>query len=180
MAFKNKNLGDSLNQLELLQIRYFNINDDYLIVDSENLLVIDGAVSLQFSDSKKLTIGWNATLELFDTIEQDASVLLNDSNAYELTLENETLMKQFIGKTVQSTDVKWNWYQDLNDDYEPDGPQMHIVEELILKFEDESTLQIATVSYSLEQNGITKLEFDPQGQLMISANNIREISTDGY
>ncbi len=174
MAFIDMSFESSINHQELLEIRYFNINDDYFIFDSENLLIIDGAVLLRFSHTK-LTLGWNANLELFDSVEEDVSVLLKDSNFYELELDNEVLTKKFIGKTIQSTGVKWNWYQDLNDDYEPDGPQMNIIEELVLKFEDGSSLQIATVRYTLNQKDITDLEFDPQGQLMISANNIRNI-----
>lgn len=176
MAFIDKSFENSLNHQELLEIRYFNINDDYIIFDSENLLIIDGSVLLQFSHTK-LTLGWNANLELFDSVEEDASVLLKDSNFYELDIDNEVLTKKFIGKTIQSTSVKWNWYQDLNDDYEPDGPQMNIIEELVLTFEDGSSLQIATVRYTLHQKNITDLEFDPQGQLMISANNVRNIAT---
>ncbi len=176
MAFLDTSFENSLNNQELLEIRYFNIHDDYFIFDSENLLIIDGAVLLQFSTTK-LTLGWNANLELFDTVEEDVSVLLKDSNFYELDLDNEVLTKKFIGKKIQSTSVKWNWYQDLNDDYEPDGPQMNIIEELVLKFEDGSSLQIATVRYTLNQKNVTDLEFDPQGQLMISANNVRTIAT---
>lgn len=82
-----------------------------------------------------------------------------------------------VGLKIISCSTTWNWYQDLNDDFEPIGNKHYILNELILTLENGLTFQLATITYKFENDGIQGVTFDSQGELMLSVDTIIPIQS---
>jgi hypothetical protein len=177
MSLENKDLVEKLIlNKNLTSIEFYNVNDNYFELDNEKILIIDGGVEMLF-DTHKLSIGWNKELELLDTVVGDISLLLDDLKYFTLEKTSTKNFTDQIGKKVISIQTQFEAYQLLDEELEPTGAYNHFLKELIIEFDDANKLQIAIVKYDIdiENKKINNAVFDPQGELLISLNNIIDI-----
>lgn len=157
-------------------VKCYNVNNDLLIFNPKGQAVIDGGVEIQLNDLT-LSIGWSPELELFDVTVNPISTLLKKLDFYQIDTKQLEIGSDLVGLKIVSYSAQWNWYQDLNDDFEPVGNKKYILNELILTFENGRTFQIASINYKLDSNGLQDLILDSQGELMLSADTIIPIQS---
>ena len=157
-------------------VKCYNVNNDLLIFNPKGHAMIDGGVEIQLNDLT-LSIGWSPELELFDVTANPISTLLKKLDFYQIDTKQLEIGSDLVGLKIISCSTKWNWYKDLNDDFEPIGNKHYILNELILTLENGRTFQLATINYKLDNNGIQDVTFDSQGELMLSADTIIPIQS---
>ena len=176
MAFENTHeLEQHLLGKILTSIQLYNVNDNFLVFNTNTLAVIDGGIELTFEDHK-LVIAWNAEMEMFDVNTSSIQPLLGHLNYYLIDPTDLAVGQQLVGSKLVSIKTKWNWFQNINDELEPVGAKQYILDEIILTFENDKTYQIATIEFSVENKNISNATFDNQGELLLSVDQIIEIA----
>jgi hypothetical protein len=176
MAFENTDVLE-LNFLgkKLTAIQCFNVKEKYVVFNPNTLVVIDGGVEFTFEEHK-LVIGWNAEMELFDVVTSSIEPLLGDLDHHPIDSAELSIGQNLIGSKLISMDTKWNWFQELDAKSKPVGQKQHILKEVIFTFQTGRMLQLATIQYTIEDNNLSKAQYDSQGELLLSYNQIIEIA----
>lgn len=176
MAFENT---DDINLLfigkKLSSIKLYQINDEFIVLNPTKSAVIDGGVELDFEGSK-LVIGWNSKDEWYDSNTSSFSSLIGKLDYYQIDSNELPLGKNLIGHKVNSLTTKWNWFQKLNNKMDAIGSHQYVLQEIVFTFEKGRTLQIATIHYDIENNTINNVLYDSYGELLLSVDEIVEIS----
>ncbi len=176
MAFSSTNeLESILLGKRVVDLKLYNVNDDFFVFDPKNLAVIDGGISMQLEYSE-LNIAWNADLELFDVTIGPIESLLQDLGYYLISEEDLSIGRSMINQKIERIEPRYSWYHYLNDDSEASGPKNYVLEQLIIYFANKSVVQIATIDYSIENRSLIDPVFNIYGTLMIATNNIIGIS----
>jgi hypothetical protein len=163
--FKNQILHD---------IKFYNIREEYLDFDPETKWVIQGGVEFLFENGI-VSYGWNAEMHLYEMIQGDLDSLLGDLDVFEIELDQHKEIQKLKGQEIDYANFNITWYQKMNEDMELTDEKVYIPQELKLTFKNGEILQIASVLFKLKADTITDAVFDPQGNLLISVNNLQEI-----
>jgi hypothetical protein len=165
-------LNKTLNDIEFFDrdLRYFSPNMDqtWIVDGGVQFLIDDQYVSFAFSDEY---LFFNILLSKVEEIPNDFK--MNSLGAREVPGINA-----LIGKTVTGVLPVWNFYQDLDEDFEPIGEKKYMPYELLLTFSDQSFLQIAAVEYRILGKEIAELHYNSERDLLISLNKKYEITAE--
>lgn len=176
MAFENtEKLNLMFEGKKLTGIKFYNVNDNYFVFNETKLAIIDGGVEFDFED-EKLVLAWNAELELFDNNTESAESLLAHLDYYQIDSNDLPLGIDLLGHKVESIETKWNWYQKLNDELEPYGSNQYVTKEIVITFQSKRILQVATITYEIENKSIKEPKYDYQGNILLSVDNVIEIT----
>jgi hypothetical protein len=174
MAFdETETLSTWLIGEQLQNIALYQVNEHYFVFNPTTI-VIDGGIVLDFGN-KKLSIGWNAEKELIDSSTDSINSLLGELEYYTLEDDEIAIMTCVTGRNVVNIEIKWSWYNDVNDDFEFIDGDRYIIEEIIIEFEGGVHLQIATIDYTVEDRKIHKPVFSCQGEILVTTNRILDI-----
>ena len=169
-------LKSHLLNKQIVDIEFFNVNDSYLILDPASKWVFDGGVQINFTDSV-FSIGWDYESEGFDfSLENTIDAFLGDEEYFPVAAKQIPGIKQLIGSNITDVKIKWDYYQNMDEAGEIIPEKIFIPVELLLTFESD-TLQLALVSYQIKDEpfGLTDLEFNQSGELLVSLNDIMPI-----
>ncbi|MBK7441703.1 MAG: hypothetical protein IPL12_04980 [Bacteroidetes bacterium] len=176
MGFINiENFESQYSGKSLTDIKYFTVNESITLLDANYLAIIDGGIELDFEGSK-LVIAWNVDIELFDTANTSINEVFGDLEFYQIDSNSLPLGKSLLGRKLIGLKPKWEWFNNLDDELEPTGPKQYFLIELILFFEDQQSLQLATINYDLEKNEMKQASYDTVGELLIALNQILDIT----
>lgn len=158
---------------ELIDLKIFQVNDFYYHEKSENLFIFEG---IEFKFNKGFfSIGFSSEYEYNLFQATPFTELYDNENEEEINIEETKKMSNLIGKKV--VDVKFKTL-DFNEviDYTMKLEKVTKIVEVILHFENNETLQIATINYNYEKDKPPKnYRYDITGELLISLNNIVKI-----
>lgn len=158
---------------ELIDLKIFQVNDFYYHEESENLFIFEG---IEFKFNKGFfSIGFSSEYEYNMFQATPFTELYDNENEEEINIEETKKMSNLIGKKV--VDVKFKTL-DFNEviDYTMKLEKVSKIVEVILHFENNETLQIATINYDYEKDKPPKnYRYDITGELLISLNNIVKI-----
>jgi hypothetical protein len=162
------------NQI-LSDIKFYNIRETYLGFDPEHKWVIQGGIEFLFENGI-VSYGWNAEMHLYEMIQGDLDELLGDLDVYEIDLDQHDEIRKLKGKEIENATFNWTWYQKMDEEMELTDEKVYIPQEIKLNFKSGEILQIAAVLFNLKENTINNAVFDPQGNLLITLNDLVEIT----
>lgn len=169
-----KAIKESLLNKQLTDIEFFIIGPRYLSPDEEHTWIIDGGVELKLDDTI-FSFGWDETQAFFDICSEPLDKLTGETKIQNLEAKNITGISALIGHKIKDLHFKWNFYYEYDDNFELIDEKKYMPFEIVLEFDNNSTVQIATVLFRAQNNTITDLVYDSQGQLLVSLNKLHEI-----
>jgi len=175
-------LKSHLLNKEIVDMEFFNLNDSYLIINPASQWVFDGGVQIKFTDSV-FSIGWEYESEGFDfSMENTIDVFLGDEEYFPVAAKQIPGISRLIGSKITDAKIKWDYYQNMDEEGEIIPEKIFIPVELLLTFETHDTLQLALVSYQIKENpfGLTELQYNQSGELLISLNEVLTIKETSH
>lgn len=165
-------LNKTLNDIEFFDhdLRYFSPNMD-------QTWVIDGGVQFQMDDTF-ISFAYAGELQFFNLFLSKAEDIPNDFEMKSLGAREVPGIEALIGKTVADVKAIWNFYEELDEEFEPTGEKKYMPFEILLKFRDQSLLQIAAVEYRIAGNQIVDLIYNSERDMLISLNKKYEIGME--
>jgi hypothetical protein len=161
----------------LKDIKFYNSKEEFLSFDEHQKWIIQGGIEFIF-ETEIISLGWNSEMHLYEMIEGDLDQLLGEMDVYDIELDLYEEFEALKGSKIEDVSFNWSWYQKMDDELELTDEKIYIPQEIILTFEDKSTLQIATILFSVKEAQIFNPVFDPQGNILIALNHFVEISSE--
>ena len=126
-------------------------------------------------DSGPVSFAINLEMRLWDMVLDKIETLTGALDIYELEEEEIPAKSHLIGQRIKDASFNWNWYHKLDDDFVPLQEKTYIPFEMMLHFQNGSTLQLASVIFGIENDTLTRPQFNSQGQLLVALNKHIEI-----
>ena len=158
-------------------IQFFNLNDSYFIFDPNSIWVFDTGIQLTL-ESGIFSFGWNSEFDGFDySTEKTMDQLQTDETVYTIDPEETKALEQLIGATITDVSYEWDYYQDYDEFAQLKEEKIYVPVQIKLQLDNDHTLQLAALRYGIhpETKQIAKANFDLQGQLFVSLNNVLEV-----
>jgi len=168
----------ALTSSEIIDVKALQVNPKYFAFDPERVWVLDGGIIFTLENGQELTFAWNKEVELMDMQFCEPTALLGDLDFYEIEEISEKLKAVLVGKKVSDVDFEWNWYQMLDENFELEEKLHYAPLGLTLTFEDEQTLQLASIRFALEGQTLANAKYLPEGDMLISLNEIIPITLE--
>jgi hypothetical protein len=171
-------LDNILLNKELTAIEFYTINDKYWVFDEEKVWVVDCGVQLTFGEDV-FTFAWNSEKQFYEHHIGRIEEITGDHEITALhAMELEGIQK-LIGNKIIDIKYKWNFYHDLDENYEAKEEKNYMPMEMILTFESGSILQLAAVNFKVDtvKKTIDRAVFDSTGNFLITLNhqiNVKE------
>ncbi len=165
-------LNKTLNDIEFFDhdLRYYSPNMD-------QTWIVDGGVQFRMDDSY-ISFAYAGELQFFNLFLSKAEEIPNDFEMKSLGAREVSGIESLIGKTVTDVKALWNFYEELDEDFEPTGEKKYMPFEIILTFDNQSFLQIAAVEYRIAGNQIADLMYNSERDMLISLNHRFDIATE--
>ncbi len=176
MNVKEKQLDSILKSGKLLEIKLFQVNDNFFEFSGGSQWIIDGGIELTFPVGK-ITVGWSTKEEMFCFELKAFSDLYNSFDYLELHNESINNLKNIlIGNKLIETSYKWITYEYVID-YLMNTKKETSIAELSIVFNSGDRLQIAAINYDIESAEKSKnYRYDVSRELFVSLNTYEEIS----
>lgn len=157
----------------LMDLKIFQVNQFYYQEKSGNLFVFEG-IEMKFSKGF-FSIGFSSEYEYNMFQATPFHELYEGENDREINTTETQKLSGLIGKKIIDVSFKTAEFNEVVD-YTMKVEKVTKIVELLLTFETNETLQIATVNYEYEENKPPKnYRYDITGELLISLNHIIEI-----
>lgn len=174
MAFAETSaLENQLKGKTVTGVKLYNVADHYYALDT-NKIAVDGGVLISFGD-ESLVIGWSKKQELIDCVFGKPEDVLEDIPFYEV--EDVEQVFDFVGETVLSATIRWNFFEEFDDNFEIIPGKNHIIEELVLNLSNERMLQVAATNCEIADGAINYIEFNAQGNILVVVDERMEIAS---
>jgi hypothetical protein len=149
-------------------VRYYFMNrNTYLHPDSPQQLV-DAGIEFELHTDEYITFGWNfeyAILDIYTNRFIDTLKAFNNEMPYlEKTVNEDAQWKTLLDKEIKEIKFAWNWFIDMDENthYVPQDIEMHL--------QDEKYIAICTTAYTVDEEGISILHPDSEGELLVLFN----------
>ena len=157
----------------LMDLKIFQVNQYYYQEKSGNLFVFEG-IEMKFSKGF-FSIGFSSEYEYNMFQATPFHELYEGENDREINTTETQRLSVLIGKKIVDVSFKTAEFNEVVD-YTMKVEKVTKIVEVLLTFETNETLQIATVNYDYEENKPPKnYRYDITGELLISLNHIIEI-----
>lgn len=157
----------------LMDLKIFQVNQLYYQEKSGNLFVFEG-IEMKFSKGF-FSIGFSSEYEYNMFQATPFHELYEGENDREINTTETQKLSGLIGKKIVDVSFKTADFNEVVD-YTMKVEKVTKIVEVLLTFETNETLQIATVNYDYEENKPPKnYRYDITGELLISLNHIIEI-----
>jgi hypothetical protein len=156
-------------------IDFYNVEEKYLSFSDDMQWVIRGGIEFIF-ESHTLCWGWNREMQLYELIDSDLDDLIGELDVYETEIGELPVIGKFKGQKITDVNFNWTFYQEMNEEMELSDEKTYIPQEIKIKFEDGTSMQIATVVFQIKGAEIYAPSYDPQGALLISIDKEMEIT----
>jgi hypothetical protein len=169
-------INNILLNKELTAIEFYTINDKYWVFDEEKVWVLDCGVQLTFGE-EHFTFAWNSEKQFYEHHIGKVEEITGDHEIKALHAAELEGIQKLFGKKITSAKYQWNFYHDLDDNFQPVEQKNYMPMEMILTFENESVLQLAGINFKVdtENKTITDLTFDSTGDFLVALNHTFEI-----
>lgn len=157
----------------LMDLKIFQVNQYYYQEKSGNLFIFEG-IEMKFSKGF-FSIGFSSEYEYNTFQATPFHELYEGENDREINTTETQKLSGLIGKKIVDVSFKTTEFNEVVD-YTMKVEKVTKIVEVLLTFETNETLQIATVNYDYEENKPPKnYRYDITGELLISLNHIIEI-----
>lgn len=165
-------LNKTLNDIEFFDhdLRYYSPNMD-------QTWIVDGGVQFLLDD-QYVSFAFSGEYQFFNILLSKVEDIPNDFKMKSLGAKEVPGINALLGKMVTGIRPVWNFYQDLDEDFEPTGEKKYMPYELLLTFSDQTFLQIAAVEFSILDNEIAELQYNSERDLLISLNKKFDITSE--
>lgn len=175
---------DFLLNKTVTDIEFFIINEKYYVFDPERIWVIDAGLEISIGD-ERFCFGWNPEKEVYQHHFGKLSDLLDDIHPVDLDESSPAGIKSLVGGKITDVKIHWNWYSDLDENFEPLEQKNYIPVEMILTFDNGHVLQLAAVDYGIDvvNKSMKDITFDSERSFLVTLNSVLEIgdeSSDAY
>lgn len=154
----------------LMDLKIFQVNQYYYQEKSGNLFVFEG-IEMKFSKGF-FSIGFSSEYEYNMFQATPFHELYEGENDREINTTETQKLSGLIGKKIVDVSFKTAEFNEVVD-YTMKVEKVTKIVEVLLTFETNETLQIATVNYDYEENKPPKnYQYDITGELLISLNHI--------
>lgn len=159
----------------LRSIHFYQINDSYFYLPREGYCIIDAGIELRFP-AGVISAAWSVDLESYVIENKELKTIYSQDNYFEISNTIIDDLKKNIGLEVKDVRFKSLEYEYIVDYTMRTEKEKRFVE-LILEFQNHSTLQIAFVTYVLEKEMQPKdFTFDITTELLVSLNKMISLS----
>lgn len=166
---KNIFLNKTLNDIE-----FFDTDLRYVSPDMEQTWIVDGGVQFQLDDSF-VSFAYSGELQFFNIFLGQAEDIRDDIELKGLGAREVAGINSLVGKKVTDIKAVWNFYKDLDENFEEVGEKKYMPSEILLTFNDQSFLQMAAVQYNIMDNQVINLQYNSERELLVSLNKQFEI-----
>jgi len=165
--FIEKQFQSIIKSNDLIEIKLFQVNEDYFGFPKKGFWIIDGGIELKFRNTT-FSFAWNQDTDSFSFENKKFNEIYKDNNYTKLDAK---FIKVLNLKKINNAKLKWVKY-DVIIDYTMATEKEFKLVELKLEFESDEKIQIATIDYELEENSSPKNYFyNINRELLIALNN---------
>ncbi|NJO69918.1 MAG: hypothetical protein HC830_12125 [Bacteroidetes bacterium] len=158
--FINKTLQD---------IEFYDSDMRYFSPDMEKTWIVDGGIEFNL-DGEFVSYVFSAEQDFFNVFVEKLENLNERFESKNLGARDVPALDALVGKKVTGIEAKWNFYTELDEDFEPTGDKKYMPIELIVTFDDSSFLQLAAIQYNIQENQLINFQFNSERELLISLN----------
>ncbi|MCW3085270.1 MAG: hypothetical protein JWP12_2636 [Bacteroidetes bacterium] len=172
-------LKQALLNKEITGIEFYNLGKGYMVFDEDHVWLINGGIEFTFGDAA-FSFAWSSEKEFYDSLPQKINALTNELEVKELEAINIPGIKELTGTKITEAEITWNFYFDLDENFEPTEEKQYMPMGLMLSFSNGSKMQLAAVNYELdtENKKMDNVIFDSTGELLIALNHPVEIKLE--
>lgn len=163
-------IGKKLNKLSLHQVNVGNI-----VFEQNKKWLIDGGVELDLVDSK-FSFGWDSGLELFQSANAGIQNLTREMELRSFNEKDFSALLNLRGLEITDISTRWNFYCNLDEEFQPLAEKNYILKEIILTFQKTHKLQISTVDYDYINGEIINFRYGAESELLVMLNADQEIA----
>ncbi len=171
---KNYLLNKTINDIE-----FFDTDLIYVSPDMEHTWIVDGGIQFKI-DNDYFSFAFTTEQEFFNTFSLKVEELNNDFPLESLEAKNLEQVNSIIGTKITDVKAIWNFYNELDENFEEIAEKKYMPFEIILYLDNKSFMQIAVVDYVMENNSLKDLRYDSERELLISVNKKFEIVNANY
>jgi hypothetical protein len=166
-----KSIRNFICNKPITDIEFFDFNDKYFALNEDRLWIVDGGIELHFGN-ESFTFGWHQDHSIFTHHFGELTDICGDLEAADLDAINLPEVNQLIGKTIKEITFQWNWFSELDENFEPKEEKIYVPSEMIITLEDGYRIQLAAISYGIDfqTKSIQNPVFDSEGSFLISLN----------
>ncbi|MDT7831726.1 hypothetical protein RQM59_05005 [Flavobacteriaceae bacterium S356] len=160
-----------INNQAILDIKTFNINENYMEFSDEKGYAIDGGIEFHFVE-KVITIGWNFEKESYEYAEMPYTASFD---YYELNLEK---LNEFIGKRIISLELIETEFEVIVD-YTMKTEKTKVISGVQIDFDNDLVLRVTTSFFEIDIENKLPVNISPdiQGNLLIDIGNSFKYNT---
>lgn len=176
MEHEDNKLKDFILNKPLTSIEFYNTDQGYMAVDEEHTWIIDAGVQLGFGDAL-FSFGWNSETQQYEQHYGKLETLADGMEIGGLDAASVPAVHALISQQISNAEIVWNWYSELDENYEPTDVKHYIPMGILLHFSNGSTLQLAGARYQLDiqTQQLKNVIYDSESQLLVSVDKIIEI-----
>lgn len=159
-------------------IKVFNVSDTYIEFIPGEQWALDGGIQIEF-ENDFICLGWDFVNQGFEySLSKTITEILGDAPYYQIDPTEVKGVSDLLGARITDCKIKWEFYQELDEEGEPGEEKIFTPVELFLSFDNETFLQLATISLEVDRQSFTisRAEFNIFGRLLVSVNKKVEIS----
>ncbi len=176
MTKKKDKLKRILFSSPLVELNFYQVNDNFFEFPEDGYWIIDAGVELKFRNGV-VSAAWSSELESYVIQDKSVKDVYSQNNLFQLENENILKLKKFVGLNIIDANFKSLEFEYVAD-YTMRIEKENRFVELALMFENKSEIQIAFIDYKLEENKRPmNFSFDIATDLLISTKKIFKVKT---
>ncbi len=168
-------LNSALVGKELTKLFVYNVSDDYFQLKEFNELAVDGGIELLLGE-ELFCLAWNDERELFDYRFGPIQTLSGEQDIWKIDLEGFDEAHSYIGKKITEVQIDWNWFFDLDEEFQPVETPTPIPKQLVIVLENGMKIQIVPSMFTIENDQLKEAYFNSQARLLVNFKDIIVIS----
>ncbi len=174
MTDRQEILSRILKSGPLLQLAFYQVNENFFELPDDEFWIIDGGIELKFSGGV-VSAAWDSSLDSYIIKNDSVKNIYNQDNIFQLETENIKNLTTFVGQKVIDVHFKSLEFEFIVD-YTMRVEKEKRWVQLVIEFENKQHIQIAFIDYILEENKAPKdFSFDLSTDLLITTKKIIEI-----
>lgn len=176
MIEKKDELKRILFSSPLVELNFYQVNDNFFEFPEDGYWIIDTGIELKFRDGI-VSAAWSSELESYVIVNNSVKDIYGKDNLFQLENKNILNLRKFIGLNIIDANFKTLEFE-YAVDYTMRIEKENRFVELVLEFENKTEFQIAFIDYELKVNkGPTDFSYDVSTDLLISTKKILKIKT---
>ena len=164
LSRREQQLNDLILNKKIKGITYYLLNRPEYLYPNQAEQLVDAGVQLELEDGTCITFGWDFRYVIMDIYNERFVDVVKAYNAEipyaEINVADDEKWQPLIGKTISKIYFTWNWFEDIEEQ------RHYIPQDIEFILEDHHYLAICTTAYKIDEDGISILGPDSEGELL--------------